>query len=95
MEVTQEQKSLFTKIGYLYLQANNIDEAIEWYQNKLGFHQFPGGRSGHGFINFRPGACKSGIPWIYRVYWRANSISRAGGVAANFISNFVGFGRIP
>lgn len=38
LEVTQGQKSLFSKIGYLYLPANNIDEAIEWYQNKLGFH---------------------------------------------------------
>ncbi|KOP70258.1 hypothetical protein AMS59_20765 [Lysinibacillus sp. FJAT-14745] len=38
LEVTQEQKSLFSKVGYLYLPANNIDEAIEWYQNKLGFH---------------------------------------------------------
>ncbi|GIN86345.1 hypothetical protein J6TS2_27310 [Heyndrickxia sporothermodurans] len=33
----QEQKSLFSRIGYLYLPANNIDETIEWYQNKLGF----------------------------------------------------------
>ncbi|WP_425492652.1 VOC family protein [Lysinibacillus agricola] len=37
LEVTQEQKSLFGRIGYLCLPANNIDETIEWYQNKLGF----------------------------------------------------------
>ncbi|MGE7673162.1 VOC family protein [Lysinibacillus sp. NPDC094403] len=37
LEVTQVQKSLFSRIGYLYLPANNIDETIEWYQNKLGF----------------------------------------------------------
>jgi len=61
---------------------------------KLLLYQLPGGRPGHGLLNFRSGACKSGIPGIYRVYWRENPISWAGGVAANFSPNLVGFGRI-
>ncbi|MED2737615.1 VOC family protein [Bacillus toyonensis] len=37
METIQGGKSLFSRIGELHLPANNIDETIEWYQNKLGF----------------------------------------------------------
>ncbi|MDQ0229027.1 VOC family protein [Metabacillus malikii] len=31
-----DKKSLFSRVGYLYIPANNIDESIEWYQSKLG-----------------------------------------------------------
>ncbi len=37
MKEIQGQKVLFSRIGYMYLPTNNIDETIEWYQNKLGF----------------------------------------------------------
>ncbi|MFJ6265763.1 hypothetical protein [Lysinibacillus xylanilyticus] len=37
MEITQDQKTLFGRIGYLYLPAINVNETIEWYENKLGF----------------------------------------------------------
>ncbi|WP_062049799.1 VOC family protein [Bacillus sp. JCM 19034] len=29
--------ALFSRIGYTYLPTSNIDEAIEWYVNQLGF----------------------------------------------------------